>query len=182
MFTFDSELELKTIVEGVLYAILWEGEMGNSLDQMAVSYTDVEFLNQYFHENAEKLTYYRNPSYTPQDAVIRTQREVVALIQELKDLASDSLEDSNSLDALFKQLHTVEGYSHPRYYTDVKAKGHPDEAPWLRVYAVKCDDNLYVITGFGLKLVQDMRDDPELINQLRKLETATQYLRSEGMI
>lgn len=175
-------MELESITEGILYAILWEGEMDNSLDQMGILYTDVEFLNQYFHENEEKLTYYKKPSYTPQDAVIRTQREAVALIQKLKDLASDSLEDGNSLDGLFKQLHTVEGYSHPRYHTDVKAKGRPYEAPWIRVYAVKCDDNLYVITGFGLKLVRNMRDDPELINQLRKLEKATQYLRSERMM
>jgi len=183
MFTFTSEIALETIIEDALYAILWEGELHNSLDQMAISYTDAAFLHQYFHENVEKLTYYKNPSYTPSDAAMRTQREAIALIQELKDLASDSLTgNSNSLDDLFEPLHAVDVYSHPRYYTDVKAKGYPDEAPWLRVYAVKCDDDLYVITGFGLKLVRDMRDDPELVTELQKLEIATDYLRSIGMV
>jgi len=155
----------------------------NSLDQMAIWYNDAEFLDEYFNENAEKLTYYNNPSYTPQDAAIRTQQEATALIRELKALATNGLTgDGGSLDDLFEPLHAVEAYSHPRYYTDVKAKGYPNEAPWLRVYAVKCDDNLYVITGFGLKLVQDMRDDPNLVNELRKLEKATEYLDSIGMI
>ena len=150
---------------------------------MVISYNDAEFLDEYFNENAEKLIYYVNPSYTPQDAAIRTQREATALIQELKTLATDGLTgDGGSLDDLFEPLHSVEVYSHPRYYTDVKAKGYPDEAPWLRVYAVKCDYNLYVITGFGLKLVQEMRDDPDLVIELRKLELATDYLDSIGMI
>ncbi len=182
MLTFALNLELDTIIEDALYAILWEGEEHNSLDQMSILYTDAQFLHQYFHENAEKLTYYENPSYTPQDAAIRTQQEAVTLIHELKKLATDGLEDGNSLDDLFEPLHTVDAYNHSRYYTDVKAKGHPDEAPWLRVYAIKCDDNLYVVTGFGLKLVRDMRDDTELVKELKKLETATQYLRSLGMI
>ncbi len=150
---------------------------------MAIWYNDAEFLNEYFNEHAGKLTYYNNPSYTPQDAAIRTQQEATALTQELKALATDGLTgDGGSLDDLFEPLHAVEAYNHPRYYTDVKAKGYPNEAPWLRVYAVKCDDNLYVITGFGLKLVQDMRDDPDLVNELRKLEAATEYLDSIGMI
>lgn len=150
---------------------------------MAVLYSDAEFLDKYFNENAEKLRYFNNPSYTPQDAAIRTQQEATALIQELKALATNDLtEDGSSLDDIFELLHTVEAYNHPRYYTDVKAKGYPDEAPWLRVYAVKCDDNLYVVTGFGLKLVQDMRDDPDLVIELQKLESATYYLDSIGMI
>ncbi len=176
-------MELETIIENSLYAILWEKEEYNSLDQMAVWCNDAEFLDEYFNEHAEKLTYYVNPSYTPQDAAIRTQREATALIQELKALATESLtENGDSLDDIFEPLHAVEAYNHPRYHTDVKAKGYPNEAPWLRVYAVKCDDNLYVITGFGLKLVQDMRDDPDLVIELQKLELATNYLDSIGMI
>jgi len=164
-------LKIETIIENSLYAILWTGEEYNSLDQMAISYNDAEFLNQYFNENAEKLKYYNNPPCTPQDAVIRTQQEATALIQELKTLATEDLtKDGDSLDDIFEQLHAVEAYNHPRYHTDVKAKGYPDEAPWLRVYAVRCDENLYVITGFGLKLVQDMRDDPDLVIELQKLE------------
>jgi len=176
-------LERETIIENSLYAILWEGEEYNSLDQMVISYNDAEFLNEYFNKHAEKLTYYVNPSYTPQDAAIRTRREATALTQELKALATEGLtKDGHSLDDIFEPLHAVGAYNHPRYHTDVKAKGYSDKAPWLRVYAVRCDDNLYVITGFGLKLVQDMRDDPDLVIELQKLESATYYLDSIGMI
>jgi len=49
-------LELETIIENSLYAILWEGENYNSLDQMAISYNDAQFLDEYFNEHTEKLT------------------------------------------------------------------------------------------------------------------------------
>jgi len=163
-------LERETIIENSLYAILWEGEEDNSFDQMAILYNDAEFLNEYFNEHIKKLTYYVNPSYTPQDAAIRTRREATALTQELKALATEGLiKDGRSLDDIFKPLHAVGAYNHPRYHTDVKAKGDWDEAPWLRVYAIKCDDNLYVITGFGLKLVKLTREEKiALLNKKAK--------------
>jgi len=181
MFTNGVILEEIAIIKGALYAIHWPEEEDHSLDQMAESYNDVEYLSAYFNKNAEKLKYFKRPSYTPEDAVIRTQKEVNALIQKLARLAKGDQQAGN-LDDLFKPLHATEAYNHSRYYTDVKAKGHRYRAPWIRVYAVKCDENLYVVTGYGIKLVQDMRDDPDLVNELTKLELATEYLKSTGMI
>lgn len=183
MFTFILDMEVDTIIEGSLYAIHWEDDEHNSLDQMAILYSDVEYLEKFFDENREGLKYYKRPSYTPQDAIIRTIQETDALIQELKEFATNSLSNKKKvLDDLFEPLHTDDAFNHPRYYTDVKAKGYPDEAPWLRVYAVKCDENLYVITGYGLKLVRDMRDDEDLLKELSKLDIATHYLKSIMMI
>ncbi len=173
-------MELDTIIEGYLYAIQWENKDNNSLDDMAISYNDPEYLLHYFNKNTEKLKYYQNPSYTPQEAAIRTRKEATEIIKELRDLATNS--GNSSLDDLFEPLHTNEAFNHPRYYTDMKAKGYPDNAPWLRVYAVKCDENLYVITGYGIKLVQDMRDDKDLNFELTKLQMATDFLNSIHMI
>jgi len=166
-----------------LYAIQWEDQVYNSLDQMAILYTDVEYLESYFDKNSEKFEYYKARSYSLEEAVMRTIKEANELIKEIKNLASENIKEGDeSLDDLFKPLHTPEAYNHPRYHTDVKAKGHPDEAPWLRVYAIKCDDNFYVITGFGIKLVRDMREDSNLVLELNKLQKATDFLKSIGMI
>jgi len=176
-------LELNTIIEGALYAIHWEDQECNSLDQMAILYSDVSYLKDYFNKNSEKFEYYKAKNYSLEEAVSRTIKEAAELIEEIKNLALENIEDGDkSLDDLFKPLHTPEAYNHRRYHTDVKAKGYIEEAPWIRIYAIKCDDNLYVITGFGIKLVRDMRDDLDLSLELNKLQKATEFLDSLMMI
>lgn len=183
MLTFVPEMELNTIIEGALYAIHWDEEDHDSLDQMAIDLTDISYLQDYFNINQEKLKYYRNPSYTPEEAVIRTAKEANELIQELRKNAILSTQGkSPDLDYLFERLHTNDAPSNARFYTDFKAKGFPGTAPWIRVYAVKCDDNLYVITGYGIKLVRDMRHDSDLRQELTKLGLATRYLDEIQMI
>lgn len=184
MYIFAADLELHTIIEGALYAIQWQKDLEDDiLEEMSEAYNDAQYLNQYFNENAEKLKFYKNPTYSPQDAAVRTQKEADALIQEIKELATQGLQGyDKSLDDLFERLHTEDAIYHPRYYTDVKAKGYPGQAPWVRVYAVKCDENLYVITGYAIKLVRDMRHDPDLQQELVKLKKATEYLESIQMI
>lgn len=96
-------------------------------------------------------------------------------------MAENSLIDKTpDLDDFFEPLHKTEAFGHPRFYTDFKAKGV--KAPWVRLYAVKLDENLYVLTGFGIKLVKGMKDDEKLKAELLKLEKATQHLRSTGML
>jgi hypothetical protein len=184
MLTFAPDLELSTIIDGSLYSIQWQDdEEDNIFDQMAILYNDAQYLYQYFETHADKLKYYKRQAFTPEDAAIRTAKEADALIQEIKQLSVQGLEGGpKSLDDLFERLHSEKVNFHPRYYTDVKAKGYSEDAPWVRVYAVKCDDNLYVITGFGIKLVKDMRDDQFLLLELDKLKKATIYLKKIQML
>lgn len=85
-----------------------------------------------------------------------------------------------NLDELFKPLHKTEGFRDPGYFTDYKARGYV--APWVRIYAIKLDSNLYVITGFGIKMVKQMKEDPLLNRELEKLRKASSFLQSEGLL
>lgn len=172
-------MEIETLIEGSLYAIRWDGDQTNCFDLMAETYNDLEFLHDYFHTNIDKLKYFWKQTTNPDEAAIRTKQEANILLQKILE-ASDA--GSISLDSLFAPLHSHGAYYHPRYNTDVKAKGYEDNAPWVRVYAVKCEDNIYVITGFGLKLVSKMEEDADLQNELNKLDRATSYLKSIGLL
>jgi len=113
-------------------------------------------------------------------AIHRTIQESNEIIQELSAVAKNGLANQQAdLDTLFKPLHKNEAFSRPRYHTDYKAKGFQYEAPWIRIYAVRCDKNFFVITGFGIKLVKQMKDDPLLEIEPQKLEKATAYLKEE---
>lgn len=171
-------MEIVEIVEGALYAIRWPNEETHSLNQMAERLTDADWLYDYFQENKNKLSFFGG--ITIKKAVQKTYKEANEIIQELWDLASLVYDENEDLNTLFEPLHKVSAYQHQRYHTDFKAKGA--KAPWVRIYAVKCDDNLYVITGWGIKLVRTMQEDKWLKKELDKLEHATNYLKENGML
>ncbi|MGB5926872.1 MAG: hypothetical protein WBH03_01795, partial [Cyclobacteriaceae bacterium] len=50
---------------------------------------------------------------------------------------------------------------------------------WLRIYAVRLDINLFVVSGGGIKLTPTMNEREHLLKELRKLEVAVQYLRED---
>lgn len=180
MFTFEGEIKLDRIIEGALYAIRWPSDQYNCWSQMAEKLQDVEYLNDFFTEHQEKLGFFQ---VSVTDAVWRTRKESNDLLQELLDLAHNAEAGQEpDLEALFEPLHLEEGYQHPRFYTDYKAKGDSRTAPWVRIYAVKCNENLFVITGYGIKLVRQMKDDPLLVEELKKLDKATEYLKTLGML
>lgn len=180
MFTFEGEIKLDRIIEGALYAIRWPSDQCNCWVEMADRLQDVEYLTDFFTEHREKLGYFKK-SIT--DAVWRTRNESNELIQELLKMAKNATTTQEpDLEALFEPLHRKEGYLHSRFHTDYKVKGHPDDAPWVRIYAVRCDENLYVITGYGIKLVRQMKDDPLLVIELNKLEKVTGFLKTLGML
>ncbi len=172
-------MELETIIDGSLYAIKWDGDTLNSLDLMAETYDDLEYLFEYFSKNKDLLKYFWQQTTIPFEAAKRTKIEGNALIQKILKSSED---ESVSLNDIFLPLHSFEYYNHPGFHTEVKAKGYEDTAPWVRVYAIKCDDNLYVITGFGLKLVQKMKDDLHFKKELKKLEKAADFLKSKGLL
>jgi hypothetical protein len=178
MLIFAFQMEIVEIIEGSLYAIKWQDDNMHSLDEMADKLSDAEWLYDYFEENKSKLSYYRD--VTIGKAVRKTIIEANELLQEIWDLANTDHEENEALDDLFEHLHKEEAYNHSRYHTDFKAKGY--KAPWVRIYAVRCDDNLYAITGYAIKLVRKMQDDEDLRNELKKLESATYSLKEIGML
>ncbi len=114
-------------------------------------------------------------------AITKTVQEANAILQELLDYSENvGNNEKPDLDELFEPLHKEEAYNHKRFHTDFKAKGF--DAPWVRIYAVKIDDNLFIITGYGIKLTQQMQDDSILLEELNKLERATNFLIQEGYI
>jgi len=149
---------------------------------MAEYFSDAEKLNEYFEQHSGKLNFYTSLSPSVEQAVVFTRRESQNLLDNFRLLAHGIGHKTTQLDEMFLPLHKDDAFSHSRYATDTKAKGSRQIAPWIRLYAVKCDINLYVLTGYAIKLVPKMQDDPDLLKELRKLDSTTTYLRKIQMI
>jgi hypothetical protein len=81
------------------------------------------------------------------------------------------------LQSIFKSLFPSE-YRLTAYQKE-KAYGTLRKS-WLRVFAVRINPDLYVITGGAIKLTQLIQDRPHTLEQLTRLNQVRDYLRSFG--
>jgi hypothetical protein len=52
----------------------------------------------------------------------------------------------------------------------------------LRYYAIKIDENCFIITGGAIKMTQTMQEHPDSVNELLKLEKGKSFLIKNGII
>jgi hypothetical protein len=78
-----------------------------------------------------------------------------------------------SLSTLFEPLR--DGTLSIEDFEKNKAKNH-----WVRIYAIRIDQNLFVITGGAIKLTRTMNDRDHLLKELDKLELVKGFLERRG--
>lgn len=54
-------------------------------------------------------------------------------------------------------------------------------ASWLRIYAIRLEPNIYVVTGGAIKLTHTMQERKHTTLELQKLNRCRDYLRSNGV-
>lgn len=152
-----------TFVPG-LYAFKFEGENYDELERLLEIWKDVEQLTEFFRFHEDDLTYFE---ISVEDAVMQTL--------DLRDALVDILLDEKiSLDRIFSNLHNSKLAE--SFLSKKKAKKR-----WLRLYAIKIEENQYVITGGCIKLTLGMKERPHTTIELTKQEKCRAYLRENGV-
>ena len=54
-------------------------------------------------------------------------------------------------------------------------------ASWLRIYAIRLEPNVYVVTGGAIKLTQRMQDKEHTSLELEKLNKCKEFLKYNGV-
>ncbi|MEO6287878.1 MAG: hypothetical protein ABIN80_17730 [Dyadobacter sp.] len=161
------------LIPASLYSVKFENETDHEFIRLFDLWNDTEYLEDFFETNRPKLINYWNGIST-EDAVIRTRTSANRLESKIIRIAKRGLNVSNeNLSGLFKPLH-----NHVTYvdnYEKNKAKGSESRS-WLRMYAIRIDVNLFVISGGGIKLTRTMNEDHVLIKELKKLDLLRDYL------
>ncbi len=165
------------IVEDCLYAVQYDTEDVNEFRRIFDLWRDAEYLEDFFetHKSDLRSGFWRTVSVV--DAILQTRNEANKLEKELIEIAEDGKEDQyNTLSALFKPLH-----DHPtRLETFEKNKVTGEEKPsWLRIYAIRIEANLFLITGGAIKLTKTMNDRDHLLKELEKLDLVQKCLQDE---
>lgn len=169
--TFD-----KVIEDGRLWAVRYQGDNENALQKVMGQWNDAEWLADFFTQNFDDLVSYFKITKLD-EAVYDTMEDS----DELECLILDISPDAN-LDELFRPLEN--GRTSEMMLSKEKARLHnrPRHASWLRLYAIKLNPGIYVISGGAIKLTRTMQEREHTLIELEKLEKVRQYLVANGVV
>jgi hypothetical protein len=86
-----------------------------------------------------------------------------------------------NLDTFFRPLsnHTQETYLEKEKAKISKRRGH---ASWLRIYAIKLNRGIFIITGGAIKLSATMQEREHTAKELVKMERTRRFLIDNGIV
>lgn len=115
-------------------------------------------------------------------------------IEKVSDAIKDTLDDAQELERLildFPYTERLDGLFHPLSLSDNRMheltrekarnwdrKQHPS---WLRIYAIRIEPNVYIITGGTIKLTATMQEREHTLLELEKLNECRDYLKQNGV-
>jgi hypothetical protein len=162
-----------------IYAMWYTGEVFDEWNRLFDLWNDTEYLETFFAKHEKLITQSYFNGFTIEGAVQKTIDDAEKLERKLQLLAENAGESKTpDLESKFKMLNKNE---YDFELVQHKAYGeHP--LSWLRLYAIKIEPNVYVITGGAIKLTEKMHQLSETEKELIKLRNAVYFLKQEGIL
>ncbi|MRT92383.1 hypothetical protein [Ancylomarina sp. 16SWW S1-10-2] len=188
---------IETIRKGSLYAIKYNNEYdefeNNELEddqsskdefrRLFNNWADTEYLHAFFdkHNSDLKKEFYNSISI--EDAIFQTIDEAEKLEQTFLEISElGKTDDTRNLQTLFKPLNKRDEKIYPiPDFQESKVYGSQHKS-WLRIYAIRIEKNVFVVTGGAIKLVQKMDERDHLKKELEKLEQVKNFLIDKDII
>lgn len=170
-------MEFVRIIENSdhLWAVKSPEKEADELTLLFRNWNNGEYLFDFFMENFEDLQSYFH--ITRIDEAINDTFEDAEALQELVL----DIPYTENLDELFMPLDVTDSRS--RELSREKARNWDRErhASWLRIYAIRLEPNVYVVTGGAIKLTRTMQERDHTSLELQKLNKCRDYLKANGV-
>lgn len=160
-------MKIVSIFAGKLFAIQYEGEEDNEYDRLLDHWGDTEYLIDFLLKNKQDIP------------TGKTLEEMANFLMEdafsIDDRLLDILEhEEENLSFFFRPLHNHE------YQSQILSlqKGRQF---YLRLYALKISEDIFLITGGAIKLTRAMQERPHTQKELIKLNAVRDYLKDQGV-
>lgn len=164
--TFD-----KVIEDGRLWAVRFDYDRENALQKVMSQWSDASWLADFFTQNFDDLiSYFRIINI--EDAIYQTMEDRDELACIIMDISPEA-----NLDHFFRPL---DNYRTSEMLLG-KEKGRPHRRSWLRLYAIKLNAGIYIITGGAIKLTRTMQEREHTLQELEKMEKVRNFLIREGV-
>ena len=163
-----------------LLSFQYDGNDTDEFSRLFDEWTDIEYLESFFTGNVKDL---QRPAWlgiSIDEAILRTRNEAIQSRKYLRKLIERPAEERiASFVKFFKPLETQQS----RFDFLDKKKAYGSSYPsWLRMYALKIGDDMYLITGGTIKLTDRMDERVHTNKELRKIEACKDFLLEQGII
>ena len=164
--TFD-----KIIEDGRLWAVRFDKDKDNALQKVMSQWSNAKWLANFFLQNIDDLISYFKITNI-EDAIYQTMEDRDELACIIMDISPDA-----NLDRFFRPLDNFRTSE----MLLGKEKGKPHRRSWLRLYAIKLNVGIYIITGGAIKLTRTMQEREHTLQELSKMEKVRNFLIKEGV-
>lgn len=157
-------MKIVPIFADKLFAFHYENEVDNEYDRLMELWTDVKCLKEFAISNniANQILFIKS---------------ILNDAEQIQDLLEEIVSHEDHFEYYFRPLHDTEiGF---RILSLQKGKIKKNQ---LRLYAIRIDENCFVITGGAIKMSQKMQDHPETNNELEKLNSARSFLKDNEVL
>ena len=177
--TFVEKLFMKfdLITEnGHLWAVRYENCLDNVLDTLFGQWNDVVWLRTFFKNNIKDLgTYFKVTD------VNQAIYDTIEDSERLQCLIMDISPDAN-LDEIFRPLENVRSSEMLLSKEKARLRNTIRHASWLRIYAIKLDPGIYIITGGAIKLTRAMQEREHTLVELARMEKVRNFLLENNIV
>lgn len=165
------------IIEGCdhLWAVKNTGKDADELTLLFRNWTNGEYLLDFFMENFADLKSYFHIERLD-EAINDTFEDAEALQEMILDVPY-----TEQLDELFRPLDITDTRAHELSRGKARNWDRDRHASWLRIYAIRLEPNVYVVTGGAIKLTRTMQEREHTTLELQKLNQCKDYLKSNGV-
>lgn len=155
---------------GNLWAVRYDNCLDNILDTILDQWNDVAWLRSFFKQNIGDLA-----SYFKITDVNQAIYDTIEDSERLQCLIMDISPDAN-LDAIFRPLENNRTSEMLLGKEKARLRNNSRHASWLRIYAIKLDPGIYIITGGAIKLTRTMQEREHTLLELARMEKVRRFL------
>ncbi len=161
---------------GHLWAVQYEDCLDNVLSTLFDQWNDVKWLRSFFKDNIVDLAAYFKITDVNQ-AIYDTLEDSERLQCLIMDISPDA-----NLDEIFRPLDNNRSSEMLLGKEKARLKNTPKHASWLRLYAIKLEPGIYIITGGAIKLTRTMQEREHTLVELARMEKVRNFLLENDIV
>lgn len=166
----------KILDDGRLWSVQYEGDDFNALQMLFDQWEDPMWLRDFFLKNIDDLS-----SYFKITDVNKAIFDTLEDREKLQCLILDISPDAD-LDKLFRPLDNNRTQEMLLGKEKARLKNTPRHASWLRIYAIKLEPGIYIVTGGAIKLTATMQEREHTLKELEKMEKVRTHLLEQNIV
>lgn len=173
---FESMKFDKILENNTLWAVRYDNEDDNVLQQLFSQWNNIEWLVDFFMENMSDLESYFKITDINQ-AIYDTIDDSMKMQCLILDIEPDA-----DLDRIFRPLNNSRSNEILLGKEKARIRERAQHASWLRIYAIKLEPGCYIITGGAIKLTRTMQERKHTLIELNKMEQVRNFLLDGGVV